>query len=80
VQVSSGNRIGIPLVELTRAFGGFDDRIGNSGTITGSIDLGEGRDTIVNTGSITGNIRLGAGDDAFTQRNSGTIAGTAFSG
>lgn len=79
MQVSSGKRIGIPLVELTRAFGGFDDRIDNPG-ITGSIDLGEGKDTIVNTGSITGNIRLGAGDDAFTQRNSGTIAGTAFGG
>lgn len=61
-----------------QTFGNFDDRLTNSGTITGTVDLGGGDDTIVNTGTITGNVRLGAGNDSFTQAISGTLGGTVF--
>ena len=63
-----------------QTFGDFNDSLTNSGTITGTVDLGGGDDTIVNTGTMTGNVRLGAGDDSFTQAISGTLGGTVFGG
>ncbi|VWX48763.1 autotransporter outer membrane beta-barrel domain-containing protein [Novosphingobium sp. 9U] len=63
-----------------QTLGDFDDSIVNSGTITGTVDLGGGNDTIVNTGTMTGNVRLGSGDDAFTQRISATLGGTISGG
>ena len=63
-----------------QTFGNFDDSIVNSGTITGSVDLGGGNDSIVNTGTMTGAIRLGDGDDSFTQRISAALNGTVSGG
>lgn len=60
--------------------GTFNDRIDNSGTITGSIDLGDGNDVIVNRGTITGDIFLGLGDDSFTQWASALLTGTVDAG
>jgi hypothetical protein len=63
-----------------QTFGNFDDSIVNSGTITGSVDLGGGNDSIVNTGTMTGAIRLGDGDDSFIQRISAALNGTVSGG
>jgi adhesin HecA-like repeat protein len=59
---------------------GGDDSITNSGTITGSIDLGDGNDTFVNTGTIDGTVNLGDGDDGFTERASATLTGMVDGG
>ncbi len=63
-----------------QTFGGKDDRIVNSGTIIGSIDLGGGNDYVENTGSIIGNVYLGDGDDLFVQRLSAVMTGTVDGG
>jgi len=63
-----------------QTFGGKDDRIVNSGTIIGSIDLGSGNDYIKNTGSIIGDVYLGDGDDLFVQRLSAVMTGTVEGG
>lgn len=57
-----------------------DDRIVNSGTIIGSIDLGGGDDVIENSGRIEGNVFLGAGDDVFRQLASAVLIGTVDAG
>ncbi|MET0374793.1 MAG: autotransporter domain-containing protein, partial [Rhizorhabdus sp.] len=57
-----------------------NDRIVNSGTIIGSIDLGSGNDTIENRGRIEGNVFLGAGDDSFLQRADAVLIGTVDAG
>lgn len=57
-----------------------DDRIVNSGTIIGSIDLGGGDDVIENSGRIEGNVFLGAGDDVFRLLASAVLIGTVDAG
>lgn len=68
------------LAGAIQSLGSVADSITNSGTITGSIDLGGGDDRIVNTGTINGNVFLGAGNDTFTQRASATLIGTVDAG
>lgn len=63
-----------------QTFGGKDDKIVNSGTIFGSIDLGGGNDYIENTGSIIGDVYLGDGDDLFVQRLSAVMTGVVDGG
>ncbi|WP_343053328.1 autotransporter outer membrane beta-barrel domain-containing protein [Sphingomonas yantingensis] len=68
------------LAGAVQALGGEDDRIVNSGTIIGSIDLGGGDDVIENSGRIEGNVFLGAGDDVFRQLASAALIGTVDAG
>jgi len=68
------------LAGAIQSLGSVADSITNSGTITGSIDLGGGDDRIVNTGTINGNVFLRAGDDTFLQRASATLIGTVDAG
>lgn len=56
------------------------DRIVNTGTIIGSIDLSKGDDRIENYGRIEGDIFLGAGNDTFLHRLSATLIGTVDAG
>lgn len=56
------------------------DRIINTGTIIGSIDLAVGDDRIENYGRIEGDVFLGAGNDTFLQRASATLIGTVDAG
>lgn len=56
------------------------DRVTNSGTIVGSIDLGFGDDVIVNRGTIIGDVYLRDGDDSFTQLASAIVQGTVDGG
>lgn len=65
----------------------YANSIANSGTITGSIALGDGNDTLVNSGTITGKVSMGAGDDTITlvskyngTTNTGTVTGTIDGG
>lgn len=60
--------------------GAFDDKIVNTGTIVGSIALGDGNDRIENYGQIQGEVFLGAGDDTFLHRASATLTGTVDGG
>lgn len=57
-----------------------DDRVRNTGTILGSIDLGAGDDTLENRGTIRGDVFLRDGDDTFLQQASAVFAGTADGG
>jgi hypothetical protein len=57
-----------------------DDRIVNTGTIIGSIALGDGNDRIENYGRIEGDVFLGAGDDSFLHRASAILTGTVDAG
>lgn len=59
---------------------GLDDRVTNTGTITGAIVLGAGADTIDNAGTINGAVSLGDGDDSFLQRGGGRVSGTIDGG
>ncbi|KQN73020.1 autotransporter outer membrane beta-barrel domain-containing protein [Sphingomonas sp. Leaf62] len=56
------------------------DRIINTGTIIGSIDLSKGADRIENYGRIEGDVFLGAGNDTFLHRLSATLIGTVDAG
>lgn len=56
-------------------YGGFANRIVNTGTISGNIRLDAGADTIDNTGTINGIVTLREGDDIFIQRSGGTVTG-----
>ncbi len=56
------------------------DRIINTGTIIGSIDLSKGDDRIENYGRIEGNVFLGTGNDTFLHRLSATLIGTVDAG
>lgn len=56
------------------------DRIINTGTIIGSINLGPGNDRIENYGRIEGDVFLGAGNDTFLHRLSATLIGTVDAG
>jgi hypothetical protein len=49
-------------------FDGFDNRITNTGMITGNILLAGGVDRLDNAGVINGAVMLGAGEDSFVQR------------
>lgn len=68
------------LAGAVQSLGNGDDRIVNSGTIIGSIDLGGGDDVIENSGRIEGNVFLGAGDDVFRQLASAVLVGTVDAG
>ena len=57
-----------------------DDRIVNTGIITGRIDLGAGDDLIENRGQITGDAFLRGGDDRWIQLAAATLTGTADGG
>lgn len=59
---------------------GLDDRVTNTGTITGAVLLGSGADTVDNAGTINGAVSLGDGDDSFLQRGGGTVNGTIDGG
>ncbi|MEC3912801.1 autotransporter outer membrane beta-barrel domain-containing protein [Sphingobium sp. CR2-8] len=63
-----------------QTIGTADDRIVNTGTIIGSIDLGRGNDRIENYGRIEGHVRLGAGDDIFLQAADALLIGTVDGG
>ncbi len=52
-----------------------DDRVTNTGTITGDIVLGSGADTVVNAGTIVGAVSLGDGNDSFVQNGGGSVSG-----
>ncbi len=56
------------------------DRVINTGTILGSINLGPGNDRIENYGRIEGDVFLGAGNDTFLHRLSATLIGTVDAG
>lgn len=68
------------LAGAIQTIGTADDRIVNTGTIIGSIDLGRGNDRIENYGRIEGDIRLGAGDDSFLQAADAILIGTVDGG
>ncbi|MDR6144238.1 hypothetical protein QE363_000031 [Sphingomonas sp. SORGH_AS870] len=74
-------QIGSPyLAGAIHSIGATDDRIVNTGSIFGSIALGDGNDRIENYGRIEGNVFLGAGDDTFLHRASATLVGTVDGG
>ena len=56
------------------------DRILNTGTIIGSVDLGRGDDRFENRGRMDGDVFLGAGSDIFVQLASATLTGTVDAG
>lgn len=68
------------LAGAIQTLGNSDDRIVNSGTIIGSVDLGRGNDRIENYGRIEGDVRLGAGDDSFLQAADAVLIGTVDGG
>lgn len=68
------------LAGAIQTIGNADDRIVNTGTIIGSIDLGRGDDHIENYGRIKGDVRLGAGDDSFLQAADAILTGTVDGG
>jgi Ca2+-binding RTX toxin-like protein len=59
-----------------------NDTIINSGTITGSIDLGDGTNILRNTGRIIGSVISGSGMDLIDLRavRGGTVTGGVFAG
>ncbi|WP_321395924.1 hypothetical protein [Emcibacter sp.] len=63
---------------LSMDFGDGDNRLTNSGTITGDTTFGAGADEVSNSGTIKGNLDLGSGDNSLT--NSGTITGAVALG
>ncbi|WP_380784337.1 autotransporter outer membrane beta-barrel domain-containing protein [Sphingomonas sp. R86520] len=63
-----------------QTIGSESDRIVNTGTILGSIDLSSGDDEVENRGRIEGNVFLGAGDDTFLQRADAVLIGTVDAG
>ena len=78
---SLATQIGTPyLAGAIQSIGNTDDRLANTGTITGSIDLNNGNDTVENRGTIIGNVFLGNGDDSFLQLASASLTGTVDGG
>ncbi len=63
-----------------QTIGNADDRIVNTGSIIGSIDLGYGNDRIDNYGRIEGNVWLGAGDDIFLHAADAVLTGIVDAG
>ncbi|WP_313534435.1 autotransporter outer membrane beta-barrel domain-containing protein [Sphingomonas sp.] len=57
-----------------------DDRVTNTGTITGDIVLGGGADTVRNAGTIAGAVSLGDGNDSFVQSGGGGVSGVIDGG
>jgi serralysin len=70
---NSGLIAGPNAILATNPFG--IQKVTNSGTIEGLLDLGGDADILTNSGRIENNVFMGFGDDAIT--NSGTIKGTA---
>ena len=79
-QIAGGN--GSPSYYIAGAIQSYDtdDRILNSGTITGSVDLGAGDDRIENSGTIAGDVFLRDGDDVFVQHALAKLTGTVDGG
>lgn len=71
---------GTMLAGAIQTIGSADDRIVNTGSIFGSVDLGSGNDAIENRGRIEGDVLLGAGDDSFLQRADAVLVGTVDAG
>ena len=59
---------------------GFGDRVLNTGSVIGSINLGAGSDRIDNRGIIEGDVFLGSGDDTFLQLAGATLNGIVDGG
>jgi len=68
------------LAGAIQTIGTADDRVVNTGTVIGSIDLGAGNDRIENRGRIEGDVLLGAGDDSFLHQASAVLTGTVDGG
>jgi len=68
------------LAGAIQTIGSADDRIVNTGTIIGSVDLGAGNDRVENRGRIEGDVFLGAGDDSFLHLASAVLTGTVDGG
>nr|MBA4770279.1 autotransporter outer membrane beta-barrel domain-containing protein [Sphingobium sp.] len=68
------------LAGAIQVIGTADDRIVNTGSIIGSIDLGAGNDRIDNYGRIEGNVWLGAGDDIFLHAADAVLTGIVDAG
>lgn len=68
------------LAGAIHAVGDANDRIVNTGTIVGSIDLGAGNDYVENRGRIEGDVFLGSGDDTFLHLASAVLVGTVDAG
>jgi hypothetical protein len=68
------------LAGAIQTVGSASDRVVNTGSIIGSIDLSAGNDRIENYGRIEGEVFLGAGDDSFLHRASATLIGTVDAG
>lgn len=68
------------LAGAIQTVGFANDRIVNTGSIIGSVDLGVGDDRIENRGRIEGNVFLGAGDDGFLHAAAATLLGTVDGG
>lgn len=68
------------LAGAVQMLGKSDDRIVNTGTVIGSIDLGAGDDAIENYGRIQGNVWLGAGDDSFLHAADAVLTGIVDAG
>lgn len=68
------------LAGAIQTIGDADDRIVNSGTIIGSVDLGAGNDRIENYGRIAGDVFLGFGDDTLLHRAGATLTGIVDGG
>ncbi|MBG6121015.1 uncharacterized protein with beta-barrel porin domain [Sphingobium sp. JAI105] len=68
------------LAGAIQVIGTSDDRIVNTGSIIGSIDLGAGNDRIDNYGRIEGNVWLGAGDDIFLHAADAVLTGIVDAG
>lgn len=68
------------LAGAIQTVGSASDRLVNTGSIIGSIDLGAGDDRIENYGRIEGDVFLGIGNDTFLHRASAAIIGTVDAG
>jgi len=68
------------LAGAVQTIGSADDRVVNTGTIIGSVDLGAGNDRVENRGRIEGDVFLGAGDDSFLHLASAVLTGTVDGG
>jgi fibronectin-binding autotransporter adhesin len=60
--------------------GNLEDIVRNTGTITGSIDLGAGNDSLENRSILVGDFFLNDGDDHFVEGLNASFTGTADGG
>lgn len=74
--INNAGTISGGLNAAVQLIGSFDDRIVNTGTISGSIysiDMGDGDDRIFNAGILDGIVRLGSGSDVFRTIGDGSV-------